>query len=483
MQARLFLFALIAPFLFFIHAPLLRVPFYWDELGQFVPASLDLFRSGAWVPISTVPNVHPPAVMAYLASFWSITGYSVPATRIAMLSLASAGALGAFLLAVELGRNAPGMPAFLALAMLCISPLFVSQAMLAQLDMPAMTFTCLALLLFLREKIVQAAVACCVLVMVKETGIVLPAIFGGWLLFEGRRREALWFALPLFPLVVWLATLKRTTGHLFGSSEFTDYNLLYPLNPARLALALLRRAYYLFVGTFHWIGALALIYAWRRTRLFRDRAWKIVGSFVAAHMLLVTLLGGAVLERYLLPALPLVYIGFAVAFAALSARLRIAAPALLLSALAIANFVNPPYPFPLENNLAFVSFVALHARTAEFLQANYSDSKIATTFPLASALRRPEFGYVSRRMDVREIRTFRTADVVPLKNENVDVLVLYSTAWDPFHLARVRMWADFQGRNYGYEPEVSIGEIGAMLRLRQVARWTRNGQWVEVLAR
>ncbi len=45
--------------------------------GQFVPASLDLFRAGAWIPVSTVPNVHPPGVMAYLALFWKIFGYSI----------------------------------------------------------------------------------------------------------------------------------------------------------------------------------------------------------------------------------------------------------------------------------------------------------------------------------------------------------------------------------------------------------------------
>nr|MDQ2901789.1 hypothetical protein [Acidobacteriota bacterium] len=252
MQSRAFLFGLFAFVVFLIHAPLLRLPFYWDELGQFVPASLDLFHVGAWVPYTTVPNVHPPAVMAYLAAFWSLTGYSIPATRSAMLLLASGGALAAFLLAIELAKSAPGMPAFTAIALLLVSPLFVAQSMLAQLDMPAMVFTCLALLLFLREKTGMAAAACCVLVMVKETGIVLPIVLGSWLFHEGRRREAVWFAAPLLPLAAWLFLLRHKTGHWFGSPEFADYNLLYPMNPVRLALALLRRVYYLFIGTFHW---------------------------------------------------------------------------------------------------------------------------------------------------------------------------------------------------------------------------------------
>src|ERR1700689_2844827 len=94
-------FGLIAAFLILAHGPLLQLPFYWDETGQFIPAALDLFRKGAWIPVSTVPNVHPPGVMAYLALFWSIFGYSILATRIAMLLIAAGGALATFLLGIE----------------------------------------------------------------------------------------------------------------------------------------------------------------------------------------------------------------------------------------------------------------------------------------------------------------------------------------------------------------------------------------------
>ena len=96
------LFVLFAAVLFAIHSPLLTLPYFWDEHGQFVPAALDILRDGAWVPRSTVPNVHPPGVMAYLAVVWRVFGYSIIATRTAMLALASLGMLFTFLLALEL---------------------------------------------------------------------------------------------------------------------------------------------------------------------------------------------------------------------------------------------------------------------------------------------------------------------------------------------------------------------------------------------
>src|SRR5713101_5574757 len=170
--------AAIAIFVVFSHIAFLNLPFYWDELGQFVPASLDLFQDGSWIPHSTVANVHPPGVMAYLAVVWSIAGYSIAATRLAMLALAAAGAVITLRLAGIMGLSRGA--AILATGLLTISPLFVAQSMMAELDMPAMVFFALALLLFLEDRIPAAALACTALVMVKETGMVAPFVFGLW---------------------------------------------------------------------------------------------------------------------------------------------------------------------------------------------------------------------------------------------------------------------------------------------------------------
>jgi hypothetical protein len=473
--------AALVTFIFASHAPFLTVPFYWDELGQFVPAALDIFQKGEWVPRSTVPNVHPPGVMAYLAAVWSVRGYSIAATRLAMLGLAAVGAVVTLRLGMCMGLSM-GAATF-ASGFLSVTPLFFSQSMMAQLDMPAMVFMALALLLFLEERIVAAALVSTALVMIKETGMVAPALFGAWLWMERRRTEAVWFVVPVLPLAIWLTVLKRSTGRLFGNAAFTEYNVWYLLHPVRLPLALMRRLYYLFIGTGHWIGSIALVPVLREGSVFRTRAWRIAGLLVAGHVVLVSVLGGAVLERYLLPVLPIVYIGFAAALWRFSNRWRIAGAAGLAAALIAGNFVNPPYPFPLENNLAFVDFVKLHAEAASYLEAQPSNGKIATTFPLASALRRPEYGYVRHRLHVREIYDFSAANVAPMAHEDVAALVLYSTAWDPLGLMENPKWTAFIKRYYGYEPPVGAEEIRVLLGAHRVARWTRHGQWIEIYER
>src|SRR5947209_6096283 len=106
--------------------------------------------------------------------------------------------------------------AFAVAALLCCSPTFYAQAMLAQLDMPAMLFTILATLLFLEEQIFLSTVACVALVLVKETGVVTPLLFGLWLLAERRLLQAGYFLLPLAALGSWFLFLHIQTGHMFG---------------------------------------------------------------------------------------------------------------------------------------------------------------------------------------------------------------------------------------------------------------------------
>src|SRR3954471_21375059 len=91
--------------LFAIQLQLLTLPFFWDEHGQFIPTALDLLRSGTWVAHSTTPNVHPPAVEAYLVVWYKLLGFSIPVTRVAMLVLAGWGLLVTFLLTLELSRK------------------------------------------------------------------------------------------------------------------------------------------------------------------------------------------------------------------------------------------------------------------------------------------------------------------------------------------------------------------------------------------
>ena len=104
------------------HASLLRLPYFWDEAGYFVPAARDLLLHGSLIPQSTLSNGHPPLVIAWLALAWKLAGYSPLATRVAMLLIAAFTLTGVYEVA-ELAANRevalgapcapPSIPSFL----------------------------------------------------------------------------------------------------------------------------------------------------------------------------------------------------------------------------------------------------------------------------------------------------------------------------------------------------------------------------------
>ncbi len=411
--------------------------------------------------------------MAYLAGVWSLFGYSIPVTRVAMLCVAAFGVVAAWRLAEVLLDGEEG--AWLAPAFLLASPWFWSQSMMAQLDMPAMVLTAAVLNAFLRGRLAAAAGLSVLLVLVKETSIAVPAVLFIWLLAERRRRPALWFALPGLALAAWLALLYFRTGHLLGNAEFATYNVAYSLHPVRLAASILRRIYQLGFASGHWIATAAILAGWSWGGLFRTRAWKIAGTVALVQVAAVTVFGGAALERYLLPVLPVLYAAAALAMTRLRPPWRILAPAGMAAWLLAAWFVNPPYPFPFENNLAWTDFVRLEQSAAAKLEAGYSKDRILTAWPLTDALRRPEFGFVSHPLAVEELRGFAAP--------RPGVVVLYCRMWDPpVSALRLPGVIGFVSRFYDFEEPVSSEAIEARYGLVPVAGDGRRGQWIEIYA-
>ena len=92
----LLVFAFIFALLVVLHVPLLRLPYFWDEAGYYVPAARDLLLRGSLIPRSTASNAHPPLVLGYLALWWKVAGYAPLVTRSAMLLVASFSLLGLF---------------------------------------------------------------------------------------------------------------------------------------------------------------------------------------------------------------------------------------------------------------------------------------------------------------------------------------------------------------------------------------------------
>jgi hypothetical protein len=192
--------------------------------------------------------------------------------------------------------------------------------------------------------------------------------------------------------------------------------------------------------------------------------------------------GGAVLPRYLLPVFPLLYLALAMLLDRLprwAARSFVAVAASLFVA---SWFINPPYPFPYEDNLAYADFVRLHEQAARFLARQPGRPRILTAWPGTDELSRPFLGYVAAPLRVVPMRGFSPADFRLIAPGSFDVLYLYSRQWNPPDnwLTHLPVFRSQIQRLFHFTPSISDPALRAAYHLRCLAVFRRRGQWVKI---
>jgi 4-amino-4-deoxy-L-arabinose transferase-like glycosyltransferase len=489
------LFALFFLALFALHAPLLRLPYFWDEAGYYIPAARDLLLSGSLIPTSAPSNAHPPLVMAYLALAWKILGFTPVVTRTSMLLVAAFALLGVFRLAQRVANTEVAIASAICTA---LYPVFFTQSSLAHLDLAAAAFTFWGLLAYVEDRKPATAIWFSLAVLAKETAILAPlALFAWelaapWIRPTDRARRTLHhipLLAPCIPLVLWYAYHYHRTGFLFGNPEFFRYNVQATMHPLRILLALGMRLWQLLAYLNLYLLTLATGLAMFRDPLDdRQRiALPIQFAFlsvIVAYAFAMAVIGGAVLARYMLPVVPLVII---ICVSTLRRRVRVwpAIVAAVALAFVAALFVNPPYGLSLEDNLAYQDYIQLHQRAGNFLGARYSMARVLTAWPASDELTRPYLGYVSRPMQVLRIEDFTAQELFAASDQRskFDAALVFSTKYEPPHplFDRWETWQRWKTEFFGYHRDVPPAAAAQILGGQLVYEDHRPGQWVAVI--
>ena len=101
---------------------------------------------------------------------------------------------------------------------------------------------------------------------------------------------------------------------------------------------------------------------------------------MAANILFFSVLGGALLTRYLLPLYPLILL---LCVSTFYRRVPYWWGLVLLSAAAflIGLFVNPPYKFAPEDNLNYADVIRLHQQAIRQIVTRFPGSTVLTAWP------------------------------------------------------------------------------------------------------
>jgi 4-amino-4-deoxy-L-arabinose transferase-like glycosyltransferase len=518
------------------HFALLGLPYYWDEAGYYIPAAWDFFRTGSLIPITTLTNAHPPLPSVYLALWWKVFGYCPMVTRVAVLAAASFGLTAVWRLALRL-TDLPAV-AFWTVALTALYPIWFAQSTLAHADIFAAACTLWGLVYVLPgqsqaalHKPWAAALWFALAALSKETAIVIPLTLAAVSLIESLRaswpvrlrrlRESIWLAGCALPLAAWYAYHYSKTGFLFGNPEFLRYNAQANLEPLRILAAFGYRVLHLTaqMNLFVPVGlALAVLLLKPRPVSGADgriadgssadrpeggkpgrfpiapAALRRIFILLLVNALLFSVLGGALLTRYLLPMYPLVLL---VALSTLYRRVRYWQVLAALSAVAffVGLFVNPPYRFAPEDNLSYARVIRLHQAGIRQLERLYPGATVLSAWPVSDELTRPELGYLQQPYEVYRLEDFTPSQIARAAQEpeKYSAALVFSTKYDPpsrhLSLGRWSFWPPSSGpwdeavdeRYFGLHHDLPPEEIALELHGDLVWKQQDHGQWIALI--
>jgi len=506
------IFPVIFVALYLTHISLLRLPYYWDEAGYYIPAAWDFFRTGSLIPITTVTNAHPPLPSIYLALWWRLCGYNPTITREAILIVASFGLLAVWKLSTRL--NPSPLVAFWTLLLTALYPIWFAQSTLAHADIFAAAATLWGLVYAMPDEsrrpgspIWPAVIWFSVAALAKETAIITPLTLAVFELAAGFRktrpirlrsyRLAIAYLACLVPLAAWYGYHYAKTGFLFGNPEFLRYNATSTLEPLRILAAFGHRLLHLFGHMNMFVPVLctaaAMVLDPRKdpagiipVRISLPAQMRIY-AVLLANALAFSVLGGALLTRYLLPMYPLVLL---IAVSTFHRRVRYwqLLAAFSAAAFIVALFINPPYGFAPEDNLTYSHVIRLHQQAIRQLIARYPGSTVLTAWPVSDELTRPELGYVKAPAPFTSADIFRLEDFTAAQIDRAaqqpggySSALVFSTKEEPaampFHLNS----PSTEEQYFGLHHDLSAEAIARKLNGDLVWKNTDELQWVAVL--
>ena len=485
------------------HLTLLRLPYYWDEGGYYVPAALDFYHRFTLIPEFT--NAHPPLPNVVLGTLWHLTGLSILTTRLTVCAFAAAALTAVFRLSERLTTASVAVAVTLLTA---VYPIWFAQSTLAHADIFAAAFTLSAFALYLPlqvdetsepRKLIWVAVLFSLAALSKETAIVEPAILAAIelvLLFKKRDkrehlRRFLALSFPVIPLAGWYVYHHHKTGFTFGNPEYLRYNATANFTVAHISLSIYYRALHLFWQRNIWLAillAVACLFLPNRPSSgdgkIASGALRTIGLLVAGNWLAFSVLGGALLTRYLLPVYPLILL---VCISIWREKLRQwpALVAVTAAAFIVAIWLNPPTSFAPEDNLTYRDMIVVHQEATAYIEQHYPDATVMTAWPAAEELFRPDMGYVTRRIKVYSLENFTNAEIQKAAQApgKFDTALVFTTHYTSPALERylLKHPNTKRGREFAEDRDLRPSEIAAILHGEVVFQDGRDGEWAAVI--
>src|SRR3989344_1168104 len=497
MKIEKFYFIILFLFLLVININNLNLPYHWDDFNYVIPAVDHIYKDSPTIFLWEYGQGHPPFFYILGGLIFKLFGDSLIVAHLISLMFAFITLLFTYYLGKELFSRKVGVISSL---ILLFTPIFISYSTLFYLEVPLMAFSVMAIYFALKNKNYLSIIFGSLAVLTKETGIIIAfAIFCVKLLKE-KNFKSLIYLIPVFVFFLWLLTNKLYYGYfMYPISTSLIYlypiknlvnaiaelkNLFFDqfrwILPSIIILSLINKnsfkknKYYLtfcfiislisFISIF-FLKSLNLNTYYPNINDYFDLLQEFSFLFAVLFFLLlinikeffniyakkelywiciplIFMIGAHFLiipfaPRYVLPIYPLLFLLFGFSINKVFRKYSYIF-VLIFIILSVTLFTGDRLlvGFALEDNLESRDFIKVRQLGASYLEDNFPNATILTSFPLSSDLSYPYGKYVKKSLNLvtmephpgiiyKNYTQYIDPETVPKKEINLSLIDVY----------------------------------------------------------
>jgi len=484
LENRIFVFLTFLIAVLILKFPIINLPYEWDVMTYIVPTAIEMSQNNL-NPMVFMGGGHPPLFFAILALSYIIFGYSIQITHLITIFFSAIALFFTYLLGKEIYNTKVGITAPLILLTI---PIYFSYSGLGYIEITLVAFTLMAAYFAIKDKKLLYILSGSVLVLLKEPGVIIIAGIALYKFLTNLKpfkiKESLIYASPIIAYLLWITATKLYFGWFFFPDHLSRFqaSLYIPL------LRLLFIAKLILIDNFRWILTSLIAISIIKVKSLRKYSITFIitlaffilltfllssftttfpnienyASFLLLYSIPISLLAAILLTnikqlskkyitkktgifisitltltvffsltasccplKFFIPVYPFLAIISAKAITKLFKNKSFII-ILIIMIIFITQFYGQrdSIGFILETNMEYRDMIETHQKAVKFIEENYQDPVVITSYPQIRELSSEKFGYVSKpiryqtdfqdpsgRLDLPEIN-LKEADLV-----------------------------------------------------------------------
>lgn len=372
-----------------LKSSIIFAPIHWDAASYVVPSGV-WYRDNSLFTVAQPDYGHPPLLFWLLGIAYRIFGTSVLVPHLINMVFGLLALIFTYECTQMLyNRKA----AIISAILLMLSPLFFAQSGTLNTDITATGLAVMSFYFFLNNRWRAYTICASLLVLAKETGILLIISISAYSFIKKKR--PLLAASPVIVLGLWLAYYYLMTGSIFYSqhsdwlfSWLTDFGQVFEKLRQFMAIV--------FIDNGMFAPAILALINYKKAH-FRQKNLVILLLFML--VMLFYALYDQSLPRHIMLVMPFIMISYS----GVIYRMRFAYVfTAIAGAIMIFNFVGASSSAcgcELEMNMEYMDMVNVHQDAVQFLEKSYPNAVILTTWPMVAELTEPSLGYVKEPLE------------------------------------------------------------------------------------